>query len=401
MIDKFPSRDGWSDQNLETEIRRLEGAIRKWIEARGLWYDCGFKSYLIHVEGEPRDPPIATMFWCEGPMYNVLSGYDTEGHRDRFEALLTGLGYYYENLDGVTMAIYPEDPKLSSAFKSYFHWQWVCSLITDDTADVHHELYEQFAKRPDDLQRLSWRDFEILLFRIFQNQGFEAVLGPGRGDEGVDLRLVQRAPLGDVLTLVQAKRYAPHRKIGQTEVAALYGVGHQEKADSAIFVTTSNFAPVSKRWAARTGGYLTLAAADEVVQWCANASAGIISDKASLVSSGQVARLLSGLAEGADPRIVHASGGWNITDNWFALVIKETTYAALLMGLPALILNHDGYEQRGTHVPQLDASTLERFATDNVWRAKRTQEDGKVSYWDGLRLYRPWNGLPCHFDIMD
>ncbi len=391
----------WTDQELEAEIRRVEDTLHAWIVAHDLWLDCGFKAYLSHVEGEPSEPPIVTMFYCEGPMYTVLNGEDPKNYESDFRDCLEKLGYYYENIDGVTMAIYPEDVALAKAFASYFHWQWVCSLIKEDTADVHHELYEQFAKRPEDLQRLHWRDFEMLLFRIFQNQGFEAILGPGRGDEGVDLRLVQRAPLGDVLTLVQAKRYAPDRKIGHTEVAALYGVSRLEKADRALFVTTSAYAPVSQRWAARTGGYLELAEAEDVVRWCAKASAGVIADKSSLVSSQHVARLITDVAGRADPRIVHASGGWNITTNWFALVLKETKHAALLMGVPETILTHDGYKQRGTCAPSLDAATISHFSSDNVWRAKRIKDDGRVRYWDGERSYRPWDGAPCYFDLCD
>lgn len=392
----------WSDGELEAEIQKLEGALQAWMVGNDLWSDCGFKSYLDHVGGEPSNPPIVTMFWCEGPMYNVLSAEDPEGHEIGFRECLEQLGYYYENIDGVTMAIYPdEDTDLERAFGSYFHWQWVCSLIKEDTADVYHELYEQFAKRPEDLQRLDWRDFEILLFRIFQNQGFEAVLGPGRGDEGIDLRLIQRAPLGDMLTLVQAKRYAPNNKIGQTDVAALYGVGQLERADGGLFVTTSSYAPVSQRWAARTRGYLKLAGAEDVVKWCANASDGIIADKSSLVSATSVDRLISEVAGRADPRIVHASGGWNITDNWFALVLKETNHAALLMGLSSTVLTHDGYGQAGTHLPILNASTIGKLSPSNVRRAKRTNENGRVRYWDGSRLYQPWDGNPCHFNICD
>jgi len=186
----------WSDQELEAEILKVESALQAWIKARDLWFDCGFTAFLSHVDGEPSEPPIVTMFWCEDvPCTLVLSDEDPEGHEPAFQDYLGMLGYCYENIDGITMAIYPEDPRLTEAFASYFHWQWVCSLIKKDTADVYQKLYEQFAKRPEDLQRFGCRDFETLLFRVFQNQGFEAVLGPGRGDEGVDLRLVQRAPL--------------------------------------------------------------------------------------------------------------------------------------------------------------------------------------------------------------
>jgi hypothetical protein len=396
-----PAGQSWSDAELEAEISKLRHVLQTWIERNDLWFDCGFKDYLSHVNGEPSDPPVVTLFWFEGPMHSVLSGEAPEGLEPQFRNLLKDTGYYYENLDSVTIAIYPEDSQLEEAFRSYFHWQWVCGLINEDTADVYHELYEQFARRPEDLQRISPRDFEILLFRIFQNQGFEAVPGPGRGDEGVDIRLLQRAPLGDVMTLVQAKRYAPHRKIGQTEVAALYGVGQLERADKALFVTTSTYAPVSKRWAARTDGYLDLAAGEQVVEWCARASAGVIADKASLVSAQHVMRLISEVADRVDPRIVHASGGWNRTDNWFALVLKETKHAALLMNLQSVVLNHDGYGQRGTHIPKLDAATISMFSRENVFRVKKIIGSDRINYWDGRHVYGIWDGSPREFDYYD
>lgn len=90
-----------------------------------------------------------------------------------------------------------------------------------------------------------------------------------------------------------------------------------------------------------------------------------------------------------------------MTDNWFALVLKETKHAALLMGLPKAILTHDGYGQRGTHIPKLDAATISYFTFDKVWRVTRAKEGGRVRYWDGSRLYYPWNGVPCHFNLSD
>lgn len=396
------SADGqWSDAELTAEIERVRTNLQTWMERNDLWSDCGFKSFLEHVDGEPSDPPVVSIFWFEGGMHSVLSGEDYDGLEPAFNDLLSAMGYHYENLNGTTIAIYPEDEQLAHAFQAYFHWQWVCSLLNEDTADVYHELYDQFAKRPEDLQRLKPRDFEILLFRLFQHQGFETVLGPGRGDEGVDIRFVQKAPLGDVLTLVQAKRYAPHRQIDQTEVSALYGSVALENADRGLFVTTSKYAPVSRRWAARTGGKLELAAGEHVVEWCTRASAGIIADKASLVSVQHVMRVISEVAGKVDPRIVHASGGWNITDNWFALVLKETKHAALLMGIPSAVLSDDGYGQRGTHIPKLDEETISLFDRGNVWRAKRSSVDDRLYYWDGTRLYAPWNGSPCHFDYCD
>jgi hypothetical protein len=391
----------WSDGALETEIGRVRTAIQAWAEDRDLWFDCGFKSYLKHFDCEPQDPPVVTLLVCEGYLYTALSGEDAGGHEEGFRRRLKELGYYYENIDGVTMAIYAEDAALSSAFAAYFHWEWVCSLIKEDTADVYQELYDHFVRRPEDLNRLHWRDFEVLLFRIFQNQGFEPELGPGRGDDGVDLRLWQRDPIGDILTLVQAKRYAIGNKIDLTQVAALYGISVIESADKALFVTTSSYAPVAHRFAARTLGSLELAERHNIVKWCARATAGIIADKSSLVSPASVNRVIAEVAGRKDPRVLHAHHGHNMVLNDFALVTKQTKHAALLMRLPGCKISDDGYGQRGFEIPQLDGTTILRLNSEMVWRAKRKANDSGVSYWDGSRLFYPWNGDAKPFDFAD
>lgn len=392
----------WSDNELEAEIARVQTAIRTWAEAHELWFDCGFTSYHEHVDGEPQDPPVVTLLTFEGELYRVLSGEDTFGYEEEFCSLLNSLGYHYENLTGVSIAIYAEDAAVSAAFAEYFYWQWVCSLIKEDTADVYEELYRHFACRPDDLHRLHWRDFEVLLFRIFQNQGFEPQLGPGRGDGGVDLRLWQRDPIGDILTLVQVKKYASRNKIDLTQVAALYGITDVEGAGKALFVTTSSYLPIAHRFAARTSGVLELAERGDIIKWCERATAGVIADKSSLVAPLAVSRIISEVAGKIDPRVLHTSWGQNMIINDFTLVIKETKHAALLMSLECRKISDDGYGQRGLEVPKLDGSTTSRLINPQlVWRAKRKVINGLVSYWDGKRLYFPWDGSPTHFDYMD
>lgn len=226
----------YSDIYLEAKINQLHLAVQTWAQSRDLWYDCGFQSFSERVGAEPRAPAVVSILCFDGPLFNMFNGTFDDGSQNEFDELLAKLGYEYELSDHVSAHIYARDPVLAAAFEGYFHWQWVCGLIEPDCADVYEELYAHFAGRPDDLHRISWRDFEMLLFRIFQNQGFQAELGPGQGDGGVDIRLLQRDPLGDVLTLVQAKRYAPKRKIGIEAVASLYGVSKAEDAHRSILL---------------------------------------------------------------------------------------------------------------------------------------------------------------------
>lgn len=388
------------DIRVVEEIKLLQSQIHRWAETHDLWHDCAFRDHLRHVGGEPQDPPVVTMLAFEGGLYHVLSGEDSEGLEPQFRELLERLGYWYENRDGVSIEIYAIDPDRASAFASYNHWQWVCSLVEQDFADVYQELFDHFARRPEDLTRLHWRDFEILLARIFQTQGFEVELGPGGGDDGVDLKLLQRDPIGDVLTLVQAKKYAPKNKIQQQAVAALYGVSTATGAQKSLFVTTSTYAPVARRFAERVPEQLTLATSDDVVEWCKSASAGIIADKSTLIMPGQVRRILREASSRPDSRVVHASGGRNMTINHFALVVKEAKHAALLMKLESRSISDDGFGQVGMEVPLLD-DLSPKLNAESVWRARRSVRDGVVQYWDGKNLYQRWDGNPCRFDYVD
>lgn len=391
----------FTDAHLQGKIAILQNAIEQWARTKELWHDCGFQSYLKRVDGQPGDPAVVTILWFEGPLFTMFNGTYDDGSLEEFHDLLTNAGYEYELADHVSAYIYASDPELAAAFKEYFHWQWVCSLIIPDCADVYEELYSHFADRPDDLQKISWRDFETLLFRIFQNQGFQAELGPGRGDGGVDLRLLQRDPLGDILTLVQAKKYAPKRKIGIEAVSSLYGITKWEDAQRGVFVTTSEYLPGARRFADRVSNELELMTSKDVAEWCRTASAGIVADKSTLVSAAQLHRTIDGLDRNFDRRLLHAHTGYNISTNAFALVLKETKYAALLMKMPAITIDHDGFGQAGREIPSIDERIYSMLNAECVWRAKRREASDGVTYWDGRHHYSTWDHRPAYFNLAD
>jgi HJR/Mrr/RecB family endonuclease len=143
-----------------------------------------------------------------------------------------------------------------------------CIILAPDFAQINSELLEYFAANPLALHELSWRKFEEVLEAVFRNQGFRTEIGPGSDDGGVDLRLLRKDSIGEVVTLVQAKRYAPNRPISLEAVSALYGVVESENANRGLFVTTSRYLPSAERFAQTTRSRLVLATADDVARWC-------------------------------------------------------------------------------------------------------------------------------------
>lgn len=388
-----------SDATLTIKVKRFEAEIEAWAKKLDIWTDCGFTSYADHVDGEPESPTVISILYFSGDFNAML-----EGHGRGFEtfmAIMETHGFWYSQATSDNLYFYVEDDEsdLETAFAEFARWRWICSLIKPDFSDVSEDLYQHFFARPQDLEKLHWRDFEILLYRIFQARGFSAELGPGSNDGGIDIRLLQRDPIGDMLTLVQVKRYHPKNKIGLEAVQALHGAAAVEKAPKSLFVTTSSYLPSAKRFADRTSGALDLCTSKDVVEWCASATAGIIHDKSRLVSKSHVSKLLSEVARKLDARVVHASTGVTMILNRFALVIKESEHAALLMGLPRRSTSGDA--QQGFEIPMLSGSALNSFGSGTVWRAKRSVRDGEVTYWDGKEMWSAWSGKPEYFTYLD
>nr|WP_275670889.1 restriction endonuclease [Pseudomonas sp. JV241A] len=246
------------------------------------------------------------------------------------------------------------------------------------------------------------REFEILLYHVFQSLGYESELGPGVGDGGGDVKILQRSPLGDTMAYVQAKRYAPNRPIGLEAVQALRGAVANDGADLGIFVTTSRYLQGAQSFAHRSSGILELKTSADVAQWCQQAQAGIVKDKSTLVSAAHLLSILRRIEDGSNGLVVHAHTGYQTIGNSFALVLKETKHAALLMSLPRQIISQDTHGLDGHEIPVLDNRVLSSKNADTVFRAKRSLDDqGRVSYWDGQNLYSTWNRQPSRFSHLD
>jgi hypothetical protein len=91
-----------------------------------------------------------------------------------------------------------------------------------------------------DLAELPWRTFEELVADLLSAEGWIVRLTPEIGDGGVDVFAVRVDPVvGPILTVWQAKRYAPHRKVGIATIRELITVREEHQASKAFVATTS------------------------------------------------------------------------------------------------------------------------------------------------------------------
>ena len=162
-----------TDFEIEAEIRRVETEIEKWVRSRDLWGDCGFRNYNDYCDAEPwPDSPVATIFVSDGDFNRVFDGgAGTDELYEEFTSLLERLEYWCERDTG-RVYLYSVNSRINTSFQEYFHWQWVCRLLKPDFNDVHHELFELLSEKPEYLNKLSWREFEILIYELLRKQGF-------------------------------------------------------------------------------------------------------------------------------------------------------------------------------------------------------------------------------------
>lgn len=101
---------------------------------------------------------------------------------------------------------------------------------------------------PDKLALMHWRKFEELTAEYFERNGFIVELGPGRNDDGVDVRIWksdQEKESESAHCIIQCKR--EKQKIEKVVVKGLYADIEFEGAERGLLVTTSELSPGAKK----------------------------------------------------------------------------------------------------------------------------------------------------------
>ena len=251
-----------------------------------------------------------------------------------------------------------------------------------DSEEVSGNLYQYFADNPYDFHRMQPREFEKLISSIFAAHGWRTELGPGFADQGIDLRVWQTDPLGDILTLVQIKRYATHRAIHLEAVAALEAHVNREGANRGLFVTSSRYLPGVKAFADREKYRLQLRDQADLQQWCQEASQATRTAKNRALAMESFRPLVEEIRQTRPhPKLV-------VADNYgpsFCVILRETKTSALLVHIPSERVSGD--LQSGQMMPLLNGEIQELPNGTIVFRATRTERNGDVSYWGQRMLY--------------
>lgn len=108
-----------------------------------------------------------------------------------------------------------------------------------------HQARVRTATTQAQLRDMTPDEFEEWSAKSLRDLGYTVRRTGGQGDHGVDLI----ASKGGLDTVVQCKRYAGKRSVGEPEVRDLFGVMHHHAAPEAMLITAGWFTPQAREWA--------------------------------------------------------------------------------------------------------------------------------------------------------
>lgn len=111
---------------------------------------------------------------------------------------------------------------------------------------IDQRFVDYLSANTDRLGDIHWRIFEQLTAEFFEREGYRVDLGPGSGDDGVDVRVWRAGsvPTDYPLCIVQCKRQKA--KVEKVVVKGLFADVEFEKAEYGVLVTTSELSPGAK-----------------------------------------------------------------------------------------------------------------------------------------------------------
>ena len=121
------------------------------------------------------------------------------------------------------------------------------SLETMHGTFIDQRFVDYLAQNFDSIDQINWRKFEGLAAEFFSRQGFHVEPGPGRNDNGIDIRVwpTNEDTEGPPALLVQCKR--TKTAVGKVVVKALWADVIHEDATSGLIVTSSRLAPGAEK----------------------------------------------------------------------------------------------------------------------------------------------------------
>lgn len=214
----------------------------------------GVKLHLSNVPARIQDILTITQLITVFDVFDTLEeaieslGLPREASRLALQSLL---GSYEKNVNG----LYLTEEQASSGV--------ILPTLTD-TAEI---LARRLLKEPNSIYQLSPRVFEELIAALLEDLGWKIHLTPATRDGGRDIVALIPSEIGNILCLVEAKRYRQDRKVGVGVVRQLYGTVAHEEASYGLLVTSSTFSREAEQFEQAHRYRIGLKDFEDILQW--------------------------------------------------------------------------------------------------------------------------------------
>ncbi len=133
---------------------------------------------------------------------------------------------------------------------------------------INKEIIEYLARHPKEMYSLSPRKFEYLIAELLKDMGGEIKITPETRDGGRDILAAFNTPIGQILTIVECKKWSPESKVGLDIVERfLWTIEQKDRASCGLIATTSYFSPDAVRLQTDYSWRIKLRDFDGLKQW--------------------------------------------------------------------------------------------------------------------------------------
>jgi restriction endonuclease Mrr len=139
-----------------------------------------------------------------------------------------------------------------------------------ELVNLEREIIRLLQEQPEQIHQIKPRQFEEIVCALLVDMGLDVHLTPQTRDGGRDILAVSRTPFGELLMLVECKRYNPENPISVDQIRSfLYTVRDGDRASCGLLATTSYFSKDAANLAANYAYQMKLRDFEGVKEWIA------------------------------------------------------------------------------------------------------------------------------------
>ena len=132
---------------------------------------------------------------------------------------------------------------------------------------ISEELTTYMLSIPSAIHNISPQKFEELVAYIMEKHGNEVTLTQQSRDGGIDIFALKNEGFGNILTIVDCKKYSETNPVGTAAVRGMYGTLQIESASHGIIATTSRFTRDANNLAHEYKYQLSLKDHADILSW--------------------------------------------------------------------------------------------------------------------------------------